>query len=117
MYSPQGSVVALSSASATILSVGMLFLGYWGIMDPPPWTWGDIFVVVFAAIGFISLGLVPLIATAPVVEDRLAKVGPARRAFALGVLTLGAAVVIAVCTNDLPRPAANPAPATGATRR
>ena len=48
MQSPQGSVVALSSASATILSVGMLFLGYWGIMDPPPWTWSDVVVVVFA---------------------------------------------------------------------
>ena len=120
MQSPQGSVVALSSASATILSVGMLFLGYWGIMDPPPWTWSDVVVVVFALVGFVSLGLVPLIVTSPVEEERQAKVGAARRSFALGVFALGMAVGIAVCTNGIPRPSAAPAvpvaPA-GAVRR
>ena len=117
MQSPQGSVVALSSAAATILSVGMLFLGYWGIMDPPPWTWSDIVVIVFAAVGFVSLGMVPLIATAPVEEDRLAKVAPARQAFAVGVLAMASAVVVAVCTNDVPRPPVAPAiPAAAKSR-
>lgn len=116
MQSPQGSVVALSSSSATILSVGMVFLGYWGIMDPPPWTWGDIFVVVFALVGFVSLGLVPLIATSRVAEERDAKVGAARRTFALGIGALGIAAVIAVLTNHIPRPNAHPAPPVAGAR-
>ena len=51
MQSPQGSVVALSASSATILSVGMLFLGYWGFMEPPPWTFSDFCVIVPALFG------------------------------------------------------------------
>ena len=46
IQAPFGSVVALSSASATILSMGMIFLGYWGFMEPPPWTFGDFCVIV-----------------------------------------------------------------------
>ncbi len=117
MQSPQGSVVALSSSSATVLSVGMIFLGYWGIMDPPPWTWGDVFVVVFALVGFVSLGLVPLIATSPVAEERDARVGPARRAFAVGICALGIAGVIALLTNNIPRPTGHPAPPAAAGAR
>lgn len=116
MQSPQGSIVALSSASATLLSVGMVALGYWGIMDPPPWTWGDVFVVLFAMVGFVSLGLVPLISTAPVTEERHAKVGAARRLFAVGICALGTAAVVAMFTNEIPRPASAPAPPVPAAK-
>ena len=34
MPSPTGSVPALSAASATIFSIGIVFLGYWGLYEP-----------------------------------------------------------------------------------
>ena len=82
----------------------MLFLGYWGFMEPPPWTVGDFCVVVPALIGFASLGLVPWIATAPVEAECDARVPAARRAFLLGVCSIVGAVIIALFTNTLPRP-------------
>ncbi len=104
MQSPQGSIVALSSASATILSVGILFLGYWGFMEPPPWTFGDFCVIVPALFGLVSLGLVPWLASAPVEDDRDARVKPARLSFLLGVCAIVTAMVIALYTNSLPHP-------------
>ena len=59
MPSPTGSVAALSSASATIFSIGIVFLGYWGMYEPTKWHVGDVMVVVIALIGFGCLGLVP----------------------------------------------------------
>ena len=105
MQSPQGSIVALSSASATILSVGVIFLGYWGFMEPPPWTFSDFCVIVPALSGLGALGLVPWLATTPVADERDARIKPARRAFLLGVGAIVAAIVIALYTNTLPHPA------------
>jgi hypothetical protein len=107
MQSPQGSVVALSASSATILSVGMLFLGYWGFMEPPPWTFSDFCVIVPALFGLGSLGMVPWIATTPVADERDAKVGLARRAFLAGVSAIVVAIVVALYTNTLPHPPPN----------
>ena len=104
MQSPQGSVVALSSSSATILSVGVIFLGYWGFMEPPPWTFGDFCVIVPALVGLASLGMVPWIATSPVADERDAKVGLARRLFLLGIGATVLAIVVALYTNTLPHP-------------
>jgi hypothetical protein len=104
MQAPQGSIVALSAASATILSMGMIFLGYWGFMEPPPWTFGDFCVIVPALIGLTSLGFVPWIATTPVLDDRDAKVAPARHAFLIGVGALLLSIVIALYSNTLPHP-------------
>jgi hypothetical protein len=51
MPSPAGSVPALSGASATIFSIGIVFLGYWGMYEPTGWRVVDIFVFAFALIG------------------------------------------------------------------
>jgi hypothetical protein len=110
MQSPQGSIVALSASSATILSVGVIFLGYWGFMEPPPWTFGDFCVIVPALLGLVSLGMVPWIATTPVADDRDAKVGLARHAFLLGVSAIVLAIVAALYTNTLPHPPPTLAP-------
>jgi hypothetical protein len=48
MPSPTGSVVALSSASATTFSIGIVYLGYWGIHEPAPWRFTDALVVLCA---------------------------------------------------------------------
>lgn len=118
MQPPHGSIVALSSASATIFSIGMLFLGYWGFMEPPPWTIGDFCVVVPALMGFASLGLVPWIATTPVAAECDEKVPLARHAFLLGVASIMAAILIALYTNTLPRPGSVPsAPAAARAPR
>lgn len=70
MPTPQGSVVALSSASATVFSVGIVFLGYWGVHEPAPWNGRDIVIACCALAGFACLGCVPWIATRPVAPDR-----------------------------------------------
>lgn len=96
----------------------MLFLGYWGFMEPPPWTFGDFCVVVPALIGFASLGLVPWIATTPVAAECDAKVRLARQAFLLGVASIIVAIIIALYTNTLPRPGSAPsAPSAPAAAR
>lgn len=62
---PTGSVVALSSAAATMFSMGMLFLGYWGLHEALPWRFGDYVVIVPALAGFACLASVPFLATSP----------------------------------------------------
>ncbi|EIF34765.1 hypothetical protein BCh11DRAFT_02571 [Burkholderia sp. Ch1-1] len=97
MPSPSGSVPALSSASATIFSIGIVFLGYWGMYEPTAWRVADVFVFVFALIGFGCLGLVPWVATSPVepeTSDRRVRI--ARHLFLAGVTAIWLAVAMSV---------------------
>jgi hypothetical protein len=97
MPSPSGSVPALSSAAATIFSIGIVFLGYWGLYDQTRWQVSDVFVFLFAMIGFGCLGLVPWMATSPVdaeSDDRRIRV--ARHMFLAGVLAIWLGVAVSV---------------------
>ncbi len=97
MPSPTGSVPALSGASATIFSIGIVFLGYWGVHESAKWRFSDVTVVVFAMIGFACLGLVPWMATSPVAtETSDAGVRVARRLFLAGVAAIWLAVALSV---------------------
>lgn len=96
MRAPTGSIVGLCSASATLVAVGMAFLGYWGIHEPAPWHRSEVLVAVVSFVGFAALGAVPWIATTPVAEEAAEKIVAARRAFALGFASLWLAMVIAV---------------------
>jgi hypothetical protein len=95
--SPQGSVPALCTASATVFSIGIIFLGYWGLQEPGPWRLVDKLIATFAVIGFAFLGLVPWMATGPVIpETSDAKVRIARSMFLIGVICVWLAIVISV---------------------
>ena len=97
MPSPTGSVVAISGASATIFSIGIVFLGYWGLYEPTKWRVSDIFVFGFALFGFACLGLVPWMATSSVAaEDSDAGIRRARRLFLAGAPAIWLAVAISV---------------------
>ena len=97
MPSPTGSVVALSSASATTFSIGIVYLGYWGIHEAMPWKFADALVVLFALAGFACLGLVPWTATRPVEpESSDAGIRVARRLFLAGVCAIWLAVSVSV---------------------
>ncbi|APR38642.1 hypothetical protein [Paraburkholderia sp. SOS3] len=97
MPSPQGSVVAISSASATVFSIGMAFLGYWGINEPGGWTRADRLIAALALIGFACLGVVPWMATAPVASDTPdARMRIARHLFMAGAAFIWIAIVVAV---------------------
>jgi hypothetical protein len=97
MPTPTGSVPALSAASATIFSIGIVFLGYWGLYEPTHWRVADIVVFVAALIGFACLGLVPWMATSPVVpETSDARIRIARHLFLTGVMAIWLAVAISV---------------------
>jgi hypothetical protein len=96
MRAPAGSIVGLCSASATMCAVGMAFLGYWDVHEPSPWHWTDRFVVLLAFASFAALGSVAWIVTTPVAEEGAERVVAARRAFALGVVSIWLAIVIAV---------------------
>ncbi|AXE94853.1 hypothetical protein ACTJLC_29155 [Paraburkholderia sp. 22099] len=97
MPSPTGSVPALSAASATIFSIGIVFLGYWGLYEPTGWRAIDVIVFVFALIGFGCLGLVPWMATSPVEpETSDARIRIARHMFLAGVVAIWLAVALSV---------------------
>ena len=97
MPSPTGSVVALSSASSTMFSIGIVFLGYWGIHEPSPWTRIDILITVLALTGFACLGFVPWMATSPVEpETSDARIRIARRLFIAGASAIWLAVAASV---------------------
>ena len=97
MPAPIGSVPALSAASATIFSIGIAFLGYWGMYEPTGWRVGDVIVFVLALIGFGCLGLVPWMATSPVVpETSDVKIRIARHLFLAGVMAIWLAVAVSV---------------------
>lgn len=97
MPSPTGSVVALSSAASTVFSIGIIFLGYWGIHESTPWRFSDVLVVVLALGGFACLGLVPWLATRSVEsEANDAGVRIARRMFVSGMSAIWLAVALSV---------------------
>jgi hypothetical protein len=97
MPMPQGSVPALCAASATMFSLGIIFLGYWGLQEDGVWTLAHKFVAGFAIVGFAFLGLVPWVATSPVaVEGNDSKVRLARMMFLLGVIGVWAAILVSV---------------------
>jgi Zn-dependent protease len=90
-------VPALSSASATIFSIGIVFLGYWGMHEPTQWHVADVFVFGFALIALGCLGLVPWVATSPVEpESSDARIRVARHLFLAGVAGIWLAVAISV---------------------
>jgi len=96
MRAPAGSVVGLCSASATLCAMGMAFLGYWGVHEPTPWRAVDVVVIVLAFIGFALLASVPWIVTTPVAEESAERIPRARRAFALGVVAIWLAAILAI---------------------
>ncbi|NML34395.1 hypothetical protein [Paraburkholderia antibiotica] len=97
MRTPTGSVPALSAASATVFSIGIVFLGYWGMYEPTAWRAADVVVVVLALTGFACLGLVPWMATSPVEpETSDVRVRIARHLFLGGVAAIWLAVAVSV---------------------
>jgi hypothetical protein len=97
MQFPTGSVVALSSASATTFSIGILFLGYWGLNEAGPWRFGDVVIVVVALAGFACLGSVPYVATSPMAKpDDESQLLLARRLFLCGVSAVWLAIVLSL---------------------
>ena len=96
MRAPTGSVVGLCSASATLCAMGMAFLGYWGVHEPVPWRAVDVVVIALAFVGFGLLASVPWIITTPVAEESAERIRPARRAFALGVVAIWLAAMLAI---------------------
>jgi hypothetical protein len=97
MPSPTGSVTALSGASATIFSIGIVFLGYWGMYETTKWHVVDVVVFACALIGFACLGFVPWVATSPVEPDTSdARVRIARHLFLAGVISIWLAVALSV---------------------
>ncbi|SMG51279.1 hypothetical protein [Paraburkholderia susongensis] len=97
MPSPTGSVAAISAASATVFSIGIIFLGYWGMYEPTAWRAADVVVVVFALGGFACLGLVPWMATSPVdSESDDSRIRIARHLFLSGVSAIWLAVAVSV---------------------
>jgi hypothetical protein len=97
MPTPQGSVPALCAASATMFSLGIIFLGYWGLQEAGEWHFSDKMVAAFALIGFGFLGLVPWVATSPVEpETSDAKVRIARWMFLIGVIAVWLSIVVSV---------------------
>ncbi|MBB5444522.1 MULTISPECIES: hypothetical protein [unclassified Paraburkholderia] len=97
MPAPTGSVPALSAASATVFSIGIVFLGYWGMYEPTAWHKADVVVFVLALAGFACLGLVPWMATSPVEpENSDSRVRIARHLFLAGVTAIWFAVAVSV---------------------
>lgn len=96
MQSPAGSVAALSSAAATMFSVGMIFLGYWGLHESSAWHVSDVVVVALALLGFACLGSVPWIATSPAKADDESRLMLARRAFLVGVAAVWVSIAVSV---------------------
>jgi hypothetical protein len=99
MQSPAGSVAALSSAAATVFSIGIVFLGYWGMYEATEWHFADFAVAVLALGGFLFLGSVPFLATAPQKnpeDERM--LGIARRAFLIGVAAMWLSVLVSLFT-------------------
>jgi hypothetical protein len=99
MAYPAGTVAALSSAAATVFSIGLAFLGYWGIHQGGAWHFADVLVVILAMAGFICFGLVPWFATSPVDHpDDDSLIRQARHAFLVGVGALWLAIVVSIFT-------------------
>ncbi|WP_261542739.1 hypothetical protein [Burkholderia multivorans] len=94
MQFPTGSVTALSSAAATMFSMGMLFLGYWGLHEQTPWQFGDYVVIALALSGFACLGSVPFLATSPMKRaDDETQIAVARRVFLGGAIAVWCSIL------------------------
>ncbi|MFX1764656.1 hypothetical protein PWP93_19030 [Paraburkholderia sp. A1RI-2L] len=96
MQSPTGSVVALSSAASTMFSIGMIFLGYWGLHEPVPWRFGDRVIVVLALVGFACLGSVPWLATSPAKPGDESRFLLARRCFLTGACAVWISIALSL---------------------
>lgn len=97
MQSPAGSVQAISAAASTVFSIGMVFLGYWGLHESTQWKPMDYVVAAFALGGFVFLAAVPWIATAPMRHDEdMSMLMHARRAFLVGVGAVLLAVMLSI---------------------
>ncbi|WP_321818089.1 MULTISPECIES: hypothetical protein [unclassified Paraburkholderia] len=96
MQSPTGSVVALSSAASTMFSIGMIFLGYWGLHEASPWRAGDRVIVALALAGFACLGSVPWLATSPAAPGDERRFLLARRVFATGACAVWASIALSL---------------------
>lgn len=94
---PQGSVPALCTASATMFSIGIIFLGYWGLQEGGQWTLSDKFVAGLALTGFAFLGLVPWVVTSPVTsESNDSWIRRGRGMFLIGVVAVWLSIVVSV---------------------
>jgi hypothetical protein len=99
MQFPTGAVQALSSAASTVFSIGIVFLGYWGLHEGAHWRSIDVSVAFLALAGFASLGLVPWLATSPTKSpDDESRLRLARHAFLAGVGALWLAIIVSVFT-------------------
>ncbi|WP_321788461.1 hypothetical protein [Paraburkholderia sp. J94] len=96
MQTPTGSVVALSSAASTMFSIGIVFLGYWGLHEPSPWRVADRVVVVIALAGFACLASVPWLATSPARPGDETRFLLARRVFLAGALAVWMAIALSL---------------------
>jgi hypothetical protein len=96
MQSPTGSVVALSSAASTMFSIGMIFLGYWGLHEQVPWHLGDRVVVALALAGFACLGSVPWLATSPAKPGDESRFLLARRCFLAGACAVWISIALSL---------------------
>jgi hypothetical protein len=97
MSFPTGTVPALSSASATVFSIGIVFLGYWGVHEGTQWHTADFAVAILALAGFVCLGAVPWLATSPTERaDDESRLRLARHAFLGGVGALWCAIVLSI---------------------
>lgn len=96
---PAGAVPALSAASSTVFSIGIVFLGYWGIHEATQWHATDVAVAVLALGGFVCLGFVPWLATSPTKHpDDESRLRIARHAFLAGVGALWMAILVSIFT-------------------
>ena len=93
MQFPTGSVVALSSAAATMFSMGMLFLGYWGWHEPLPWRFGDYVVILPALAGFACPSACRFSPRHDEDPDDESRMFVARRVFLCGASALWCAIV------------------------
>jgi hypothetical protein len=99
MQFPAGAVQALSSAASTVFSIGIVFLGYWGIHEGSHWRSVDVSVALLALAGFACLGSVPWLATSPTQSpDDESRLRLARHAFLAGVGALWVAIIVSVFT-------------------
>jgi hypothetical protein len=99
MQFPAGAVQALSSAASTVFSIGIVFLGYWGLHEGSRWRAIDVSVAILALAGFACLGSVPWLATSPTESpDDESRLRLARHAFLGGVGALWLAIIVSVFT-------------------
>jgi high-affinity Fe2+/Pb2+ permease len=108
------TATAISTASATILSLGLAFVGLWawGPQSSRHWERSDLFVLAPALIAFVSLGLVPWVAWQSdgrawlhwlrfLPSQHAGATGDALNLYLLGVLCLLAAIFAAFVSSWL----------------